>query len=785
MSPKRKSSKDHKGSSVKKQKVDEKEGLAKVIKASQKLMNAMTTNVTGVYDGDTLIGTDKRTKWMKIVYHGPNIPPWAADVKMIQEANLWSTFITRLKKLRRFRQMSESELSIWFKCALTKKYSLTQAASVMDSKRSAQITILERGKDDSLSVVDDESMNKWVEDGQVKMVDVEKRIVKATGLSSTLAFLPTAWRIYDDTLYVIPNDFKGMELVLGQDLLIHYDAKRNRAGFGSIQAAKNLILTFPSSNTNATLSQEWWISNVFRHVLSEQHIGTSSEWNRIRSWFSGEKRLGYYKSLLQKIIRFQPLKIGSDDNKESDSSICGEFVLLCIGADMIMHADEYNPQFHSTESGLQAFCKRLAVIGLEDSMISDGKDLVFLLGCARVSQLVRREFVPCANFYIRMMRIAVSLLNNRRAYNYKTDQGLNAIELAVGQTSLHTASALLDLVHSLSGDYQMFRYLAKHPTKVLSVVAASRPRYMSIKHAIDQHTDPRMVYFFHPQVIREYGDLSNANSLSPFSHFFKQTFSRVTGLNPRRKTQHEWEMALNHPLYKQMTQVQSLYWSILHPKMISSNNDILYLKESYKGEYRLDDSWMAGAVGVLDPQLKSELCVTLRVEDISSMAVFLLPRSRRSTKKRPEKNETTEQEAKDAALSMLEKGVKWQGCRSPVSQWTQGKTIIQVKEDGDGLKSFIVDGKKWDDVRHIKIDTKQFVRTVQVERYLTTPPSQEREGIQANSWDLLNDELVLTDLACWSRLLLYIGNFQTTIALPDIDRSGGALPSKTDSDLGR
>ena len=88
MSPKRKSSKDHKGSSVKKQKVDEKEGLAKVIKASQKLMNAMTTNVTGVYDGDTLIGTDKRTKWMKIVYHGPNIPPWAADVKMIQEANL-------------------------------------------------------------------------------------------------------------------------------------------------------------------------------------------------------------------------------------------------------------------------------------------------------------------------------------------------------------------------------------------------------------------------------------------------------------------------------------------------------------------------------------------------------------------------------------------------------------------------------------------------------------------------------------------------------------------------
>ena len=61
----------------------------------------------------------------------------------------------------------------------------------------------------------------------------------------------------------------------------------------------------------------------------------------------------------------------------------------------------------------------------------------------------------------------MSLLNNRRAYNYKTDQGLNAIELAVGQTSLHTASALLDFLHLLSGDYQMFRYLAKHPTKSL------------------------------------------------------------------------------------------------------------------------------------------------------------------------------------------------------------------------------------------------------------------------------------------------------------------------------
>ena len=90
--------------------------------------------------------------------------------------------------------------------------------------------------------------------------------------------------------------------------------------------------------------------------------------------------------------------------KKDDSSICDKFVLF-YWSDMIMHADEYNPQFHSTESGLQAFCKRLAVIGLEDSMISDGKDLVFLLGCARVSQLVRREFVPCANFYIRMMEL--------------------------------------------------------------------------------------------------------------------------------------------------------------------------------------------------------------------------------------------------------------------------------------------------------------------------------------------------------------------------------------------
>ena len=108
------------------------------------------------------------------------------------------------------------------------------------------------------------------------MVDVEKRIVKATGLSSTFANLPTAWRIYDDTLNVIPNDFKGMELVLGQDLLIHYDAKRNRAGFRSnsgrqkfdtyLSIIKHQRYTFPKNGGFQTSFDAYYQSNISEPV---------------------------------------------------------------------------------------------------------------------------------------------------------------------------------------------------------------------------------------------------------------------------------------------------------------------------------------------------------------------------------------------------------------------------------------------------------------------------------------------------------------------------------------
>ena len=57
------------------------------------------------------------------------------------------------------------------------------------------------------------------------------------------------------------------------------------------------------------------------------------------------------------------------------------------------------------------------------------------------------------------------------------------------------------------------------------------PKYMSISHCIDQHCFPNIVYFYNPKVIHTL--ITKTNTL-PFRPLFSKLFNEITGINPRK-----------------------------------------------------------------------------------------------------------------------------------------------------------------------------------------------------------------------------------------------------------
>ena len=188
-----------------------------------------------------------------------------------------------------------------------------------------------------------------------------------------------------------------------------------------------------------------------------QHV--LNEWQKCRRNLT----CAFWKSLMQKTIRFAPLVVGLPD----DTDVPVEQALAMTIVILAMSPGSFNPELRTHVSGRRAAPSRLATTWLEDSRVTTAEldTFVSLLGTALLAQTVAtwRPSVDTVMQWIE--RGALPALNATGCFVYDTDKGNRQRPFVLfadaTKTRWCTASALVDKLGGMVGDIGMFRYMAQ------------------------------------------------------------------------------------------------------------------------------------------------------------------------------------------------------------------------------------------------------------------------------------------------------------------------------------
>ena len=182
----------------------------------------------------------------------------------------------------------------------------------------------------------------------------------AGSMSSTkqlMTFRRSSWRISNS---IINNNFKGniINIESNGDIYVINDISYN---CGKKQINVNKEVGIKVINKNKSLKNiYYWIEKLLNKKESEvtNDINKLEEIDNIK--FIGT---GVYKSLLQKLIRFQSKKCRLPDSYELESDL----VLIYCMFKILNSSPQYLPSLHRSVQGPENLSKRLGVIAFEDS----------------------------------------------------------------------------------------------------------------------------------------------------------------------------------------------------------------------------------------------------------------------------------------------------------------------------------------------------------------------------------------------------------------------------------
>lgn len=315
---------------------------------------------------------------------------------------------------------------------------------------------------------------------------------------------------------------------------------------------------------------------------------------RLQESLRGICTAGLCKSLMQKLVRFQPTHCDLGEGV----LVSAEIALVHVICALYNSAGQFNPDIQRWISGVESLCKRLGVILFEDSTYTDPRDSVRLLGAAVLSQHIP-VWRPSEVLFVHWLRVALEALRRRDAYIYDSKFAGDNFAVSGDQAPFQEASALLDECGSFVGDENMARHIASRGGKDQVRAKAERPLTMPFpEHAFDQHTCPSMVYLFPPAIVKGWTTTESMAS-APFSPVMAQLFQRVTGFNPRRTTV-DWTLFESANSDIRRAQRDMLRW--LRRKGTLSE-DRLVLEDKGKIAITLEplcDEWIAGMVGQVD-----------------------------------------------------------------------------------------------------------------------------------------------------------------------------------------
>ena len=399
-----------------------------------------------------------------------------------------------------------------------------------------------------------------------------------------MTFRRSAWRVsktiinnnYDKT--IINLEDKGNIYIIDD---ISYQIKYNKKKI-TINKSLNIGIQTRSSN--------YFKKDIFyliKKILKISKIEVKDDIDKLNK-IDKIKLIGVndYKSLIQKLIRFQPLYCLLPDSTKIKSDI----VLIYCMYKILTSSPQYLPSLHRSVSGVENLTKRLGVIAFEDSDPKNVSNIHHLFTAALLSQRVPTWFPP-KKLILKWFRIGIKLQNNVNSIKYKTDVDNHikfedcdwSNDISIDE-SIKKSAMLLRIIGSFEGDMRMIEYQVNN-SESISISNGKRPKHMLYpQHAFDQHVKPNIVLFFPDNI--EYPISKNI-----FGGRVKRLFNEVTSINPRRNKR--WKKFKKNHFVNIVQNSQNNYLNLLTPpKLINSNSDM----KSYN--FTISDEWIAGLLGV-------------------------------------------------------------------------------------------------------------------------------------------------------------------------------------------
>lgn len=561
-----------------------------------------------------------------------------------------------------------------------------------------------------------------------------KQVGEKTFLCSVMTFRRGLARITETKI----DDSKKPELIVEDDGHVYVVEKNNETLNIQIGSARKEKVPF---------------TTLFKHVFGYECAKNVLDiLNGLNRRISKMGIISICKSMMQKLIRFQPL-FATIDGKKIESKYA---LLFCIYK-ILYGNSQYLPNLHRSVQGPENVAKRLAVIAFEDSdpRIIE-KELPKLLGAALLSQ-VEPTWFPTFDLIVHWCNMAMLLLNAPNAiyYETKTDSTFTKSRLFDKMPSFSCCAWLIKLIGSFRGDINMVAYQAWHRSelKALSVSNGRRPTTIVLPDgACDQHTNANIVLLMDDS-------LQYPRTKTILGGRTKFIFSKCTGINPRR------QVVQMDNILRSLRNVQKVYVNLFDPPKLIPNATT----QTY--HFQMDDEMLAGALGAwkIGKFEGIHLSASLDPSDLNNIVVSptLVTRGAKMEKVQAAFEDEAQKNGKKKALEILQKGLKLnkidkQNLPIPIFNW-------EVKKTEDGL--FVLrqnEESKWVPWNELKKFVCNYATCNDDEEFTSQSPYTGNA-----SESITKDFLQGTPVRILQRALTYIRHYKKKFKMASVDRSGG------------
>lgn len=615
------------------------------IKEVENLVKDKCVILTGIREGEIIQGTRTQSKNAIIKIVKGNVPPSKIHLNKIRKFDeLYSDFLTKIKSIPFFRNLTKLERHKWLK-------ENESSEDIYLSDLELMIDVIDVGDSDflklDLSCLDLITCTYPI--SYLYYLFPKKPTSDGIKGRHTLIFRRSIWKVvslyhefideYDD-LVIDPNTGTmnyNIKLRPNQ-VVFRFDS------FISDYEYSGKYIPFPEKTSLGIVAEkskritENDITCIIQEIFPYHNIEYYySKIKDITKNFSPSE----YKSLLQKIIRKRSERcIFYEQNYRF--SIKNEIVLCCIIGLLILHPGSFVPDIQRFVRGNESAFKRTLVTLYEDSIISDEIKCIRVVCYAFLCQRIPKYNPP--KFVIKdCMELAVDGLNSPKAYKYKFDKNIKPYTPDIDLYGHQIVSLIIDELKSFETDLLMIRYISFYEKEF--VENNYRDRYMEIYHYIDFHCQPNIIYYLDLKWINLLCDKSN----TPYNTLFRKLFHQVTGVNPRRDNQ----ISVDINFVKMVKKAQKNFYDFKISKIHNIDYEVC---DHTIHNFKLDDGILAGMLGSIGLRYKNTNClIQLSPKDPNIVHVIKKP-SR--TMENPFLDEKDEQHIIELFNEKLKKGIK-------------------------------------------------------------------------------------------------------------------------------